>query len=302
MVRHVKTPPRKNGDDGPSMARHVNADDGPCRVKSTHRGSLITRLRKNTEQVGVFTWRRGRDSNSRVDFRRPTGLAIPPLQPLGYLSMPQVHYLIFFRATSMLHSTPMEKPLVIKIIVGSTRQNRFGDKPATWIAQIARQRPEMQIEVLDLREWPFPFFESPMPPSMVKDGAYTQDLVKAWAKKIGEADGYIVVTPEYSHSIPAVLKNALDVVFAEWNRKAIGFVAYGGMGGARAVEHLRQIAVELQMAPLRAAVHIPQPWNLLAEDGSLKTGALEPFQSSADTMLDQLIWWAQALKTARATL
>lgn len=189
--------------------------------------------------------------------------------------------------------------LKVKVILGSTRQNRFSDKSGVWIVEEAKKKEGVDVELLDLRDYPFPFYNEPTSPAMVKDGAYPNDIVRKWAAKIREADAFIVIAPEYNHGIPGVLKNALDSVYAEWNNKPIGFVAHGSVGGARSVEQLRGVVVELQMAPIRNAVHIPQPWNLLDENGNLKDGALDPFKKSAGAFLDQLIWWAKALKTAR---
>lgn len=189
--------------------------------------------------------------------------------------------------------------LKIKIILGSTRPNRFSDKPGAWILEEMRKNKGIDAELLDLRDYPLPFYNEPMSPSMVRNGEYANEIARKWAAKIREADGFIIVTPEYNHGISGVLKNALDYIYAEWNNKPVGFVAYGGVGGARSVEHLRGVAVELQMAPIRNAVHIPQPWNLLDEKGELKEGALEPFTKSANALLNQLVWWAKALKAAR---
>lgn len=189
--------------------------------------------------------------------------------------------------------------LKIKIILGSTRPNRFSDKPGRWVYEEAKKKDSVEAELLDLRDYPLPFFDEPMSPSMIKDGAYSNEIARKWAAKIREADAFIIVTPEYNHSTSGVLKNAMDYIYAEWNNKPVGFVAYGGVGGARAVEHLRGVAVELQMAPIRNTVHIPQHWNLLDENGELKAGALGPFQGSAAALLNQLLWWAEALKIAR---
>lgn len=194
----------------------------------------------------------------------------------------------------------MSKTLLdIKVILGSTRQNRFSDKPGVWIFEETKKKEGVAVELLDLRNYPMPFYDDSVSPSVIKGGAYPNEIVRRWAVKIKKADAFIIVTPEYNHSVSAVLKNALDSIYAEWNRKPVGFIAYGGVGGARAVEHLRSIAVELQMAPIRNAVHIHQHWNLLDENGNLKAGALDPFVKNADVFLDQLIWWAKALKTAR---
>src|SRR5690606_14476488 len=138
------------------------------------------------------------------------------------------------------HSTPR-----IGIIIGSTREGRFGDKPARWISGIAAKRTDMQFELIDLRDYPLPFFEEQMSPVY----APTQHPVaQRWAARLATLDGFIVVTPEYNHGASAVLKNALDYAYKEFNRKPIAFVGYGGVGAARSVEHLRMVAVDLQMA------------------------------------------------------
>lgn len=187
----------------------------------------------------------------------------------------------------------------VKIILGSTREGRFGDKPAHWIFDEAKKQKGADVELLDLRDYPLPFFNDAVSPAYRK-GKHPNETVAKWAEKIGEADAFIVVTPEYNHGYSAVLKNAIDHVFHEWNNKPVSFVAYGGVGGARAVEQLRLVAVELQMAPLRAAVHIPAPWTLLDEKGNLKDGAFAPFTQGAENLLKQLVWWADALRSARA--
>ncbi|PIR57717.1 MAG: nadph-dependent fmn reductase, partial [Parcubacteria group bacterium CG10_big_fil_rev_8_21_14_0_10_38_31] len=146
--------------------------------------------------------------------------------------------------------------LKIKVIVGSTRQSRFSEKPAGWVLEELKKREGIEAELLDLRDFPMPFFDEAVSPAM-KQGPYQNEVVKKWTGKIAEADGFIIVTPEYNHGYPAVLKNALDYVYAEWNRKAVGFVSYGSVSGARSVEQLRQVSIELQMAPIRSAIHLP---------------------------------------------
>jgi len=184
--------------------------------------------------------------------------------------------------------------LKIGIIVGSTRPNRFSEKPAQWIFDKARQRQDLDVELLDLRDYPLPFFEEAMPPGMAKDG-YTNPAVVKWRDKIREGDGFIIVTPEYNHGYPAVLKNALDYVYFAWSRKAVAFVSWGGAGGTRGVEQLRAVAIELDMAPTRFAVHIPNPW-FIKDISEIDT---EANQQSATALLDHLTWWAGALKAAR---
>ncbi len=187
------------------------------------------------------------------------------------------------------------KTLNIKVIVGSTRPNRFSEKPAQWIFEEAKKREGLDVELLDLRDYPMPFFNEAVSPSMSKE-SYSNEVVAKWKEKVKEADGYIIATPEYNHGYPAVLKNALDYVYREWNNKPVGFVSWGSVAGARSVEQLRLVAIELQMAPIRNAVYIPNFWTLLDESGKLKTDSL---QKSADDLLTQLMWWASALKTAR---
>jgi NAD(P)H-dependent FMN reductase len=184
----------------------------------------------------------------------------------------------------------------IQVIIGSTRQGRFGDKPAKWIFGELKKHTEVEGELLDLRDWPLPFFDEPISPSMNK-GTYANELAAKWARKIGEADGYIFVTPEYNHGYSAVLKNALDYVYNEWNNKPVAFVSYGGVsGGTRAVQQLRQVAVELQMVPIRAGVHFSMYWSNLDEKGNLKTDTLA---QSAAAMITKLIWFASLLKKGR---
>lgn len=190
--------------------------------------------------------------------------------------------------------------LTIKVILGSTRPNRFSEHAAAWITNIAKQRKELDVEVLDLRDYPMPFFDEPRSPSGLKREDYKNETVKKWWDKITEGDAFIVVAPEYNNSIAAVLKNAFDYVYAPWNKKAIGFVSYGSVGGGRSVQQLRQVAIELQMAATRGGVNIFAPWALLDEKGALKGGALDEYERSANGLLDQIIWWGNALKTARA--
>ncbi len=190
--------------------------------------------------------------------------------------------------------------LHIKVIVGSTRPGRFSEKILPWLHAELAKREGLSVEVLDLKEHTLPFFESPMSPAYVENGEYGNDTVNAWGKKIGEADAFIMITPEYNHGTSAVLKNAIDAVYREWNNKAVAFIGYGSAGGARAVEQLRQVAVEMQMASTRNAVHIMAPWLLSNEDGSLKDGVLDSYTASLNSTLDQLTWWGEALKAAQS--
>jgi NAD(P)H-dependent FMN reductase len=194
----------------------------------------------------------------------------------------------------------MDNKIKVQIILGSTRQNRFGDKAANWMYETAKKREDLEVELLDLRDHPLPFFDEPMSPASSK-GKYTNEAAANWAKKIGEADAYIIATPEYNHGYPAVLKNALDYVYSEWNNKPVAFMSWGGVSaGTRAVQQLRQVVIELQMVPIRNGVHIPFSWNLMDPSGALKPGALDLQKDGAENLLNQLTWWAKTLKEARA--
>jgi NAD(P)H-dependent FMN reductase len=185
----------------------------------------------------------------------------------------------------------------IGIIIGSTREGRFGDKPAAWIHAIAAKRNDLQFEVIDLRDHPLPFFDEPMSPAWAP---VKNEAARAWAAKLAEFDGFIIVTPEYNHGPSAVLKNALDYAYAEFVRKSVAFVGYGGVGAARAVEQLRLVAAELQMVSVRSAVHV----GMLEFLGIWQQGkSFDDFPhlaQAANGLLDDLTWWTKALKNARA--
>jgi NAD(P)H-dependent FMN reductase len=185
--------------------------------------------------------------------------------------------------------------LKIKVIVGSVRNQRFADQPAKWITEKAKAKG-LDVEILDLKDYPLPFFDEAVSPSYIKE-PYANPVVQKWTAKIAEADGFIMTAAEYNHGYTAVLKNAIDYVGHEWNKKAVAFVGYGSVGGARSIEQLREVAIEMQMAPIRNSVHMVAPWTLLDEKGMIKT---ESFETAGDALIDQLIWWADALKDARA--
>ena len=192
----------------------------------------------------------------------------------------------------------MEKH-TIGIIVGSTREGRFSEYPATWIHALTEKSESLTAEIVDLRDYALPFLTSNTNPSRM-GGVYPNPEVARFAEKIKALDGYIVVTPEYNRSTSGVLKNALDHIYGEFANKPVTFISYGSVGGARAVEQLRSIAIEHQMAPIRSAVHIMAPWFLRETDGSLKAGAFDSYTQGAEAMLEQLTWWTKALKTGRA--
>src|SRR5246500_1803426 len=151
----------------------------------------------------------------------------------------------------------MKHMTIISAIVGSTREGRFSEKPAQWIFEHLRKWKEIEARLLDLRDFPMPFFDQAVPPAMPGRAPYEQDVVKRWTAEIARSDGFIIVAPEYNYGPSAVLKNALDWVYPEWNRKAVAFVSYGSTFGARGVQQLRQTVIELQLAPIRSSIHIP---------------------------------------------
>lgn len=189
--------------------------------------------------------------------------------------------------------------LKIKIILASIREGRFGDKPAKWITEIAQKIDGIDVELLDLKEYQLPMFADAVSPKNITNGDYGNDAVNAWGKKIAEGDAFIVVTPEYNHGYPSSLKNNIDHLYNEWVHKPVCFVGYGGTGGARAIQQLRDLAIELQMVPTRASVHFFDPWFLTDENGNMKAGVLEEKVNSANAMIEQLLWWARLLKGAR---
>jgi NAD(P)H-dependent FMN reductase len=187
---------------------------------------------------------------------------------------------------------------LIKIIVGSTRPNRFGPQPAQWFYDIAKQRKDAQFELVDLKEIDLPFLDEPLTPST---GKYSNEHTKKWSALIGEADGFVFVTPEYNHSYSASLKNAMDYLYKEWNYKAAAFVSYGGgAGGLRATEHLRAVAAELRLFQIRDSVNLLYYWNNLDGEGKFKFTA--EHEIAAKALLDDLVFWSEQFKRSRAEL
>lgn len=189
----------------------------------------------------------------------------------------------------------MSKPR-LAVVIGSIRPNRFADHPAEWIADIARKRGDFEVEVIDLKDYPLPLFAEETSPAY---GPSKDEVARRWQKKMAQFDAYVFTAAEYNRGPTAALKNALDYAYREWNNKPVSFVGYGGVGGARAVEQLRLIAVELQMAPIRTAIHIQFPVYLAVVKEGKKLGEFDFLNQNAADMLDQLAWWTRALKTAR---
>lgn len=191
--------------------------------------------------------------------------------------------------------------LKIGLIVGSTRPNRFSERAAAWLLDGASGRNDFELGVLDLLEFELPFLEESIPPAML-GGAYSNPQANTWRQGLGGYDGYIATVAEYNHGPTAVLKNAFDSAFLEWQRKPIGFVGYGNVGAARAIEQLRGITIELQMAPIRHEVNIGlEPFMAVLNNHTMLNEY--PYLIQARTALfDNLVWWASALKAARNKL
>jgi NAD(P)H-dependent FMN reductase len=195
--------------------------------------------------------------------------------------------------------TKQKDNMKISVIIGSTRQGRFSEKPAQWILHQHQKRDGIEAQLLDLRDFPMPFFDQPLPPAMPGRPPYEHDVVKKWTAQIAASDGFVFVTPEYNYGPSAVLKNAIDWVYSEWNRKATAFVSYGSAMGARAVQQLRETAIEIQMAPIRSSVHIPVATLWAHFQGGDVDKGLAELDKQAKVMIDDLLWWTAALKAAR---
>lgn len=182
----------------------------------------------------------------------------------------------------------------IGIILGSTRPGRNGEAVARWVTQIAQRRTDAEFELVDLADYRLPHLDEAVPPSL--GAPYSQPHTREWSEKIASFDGYVFVTPEYNHSTSGALKNAIDFLYTEWNDKAAGFVSYGSAGGTRAVEHLRLIMGELQVADVRAQVAL----SLHSDFENFSVFTPGPHQEAAlGTVLDQTVRWSKALATLR---
>ena len=191
---------------------------------------------------------------------------------------------------------------VISVIVGSTREGRFSEKPAKWILQHLKKREGVDARLLDLRDFPMPFFDQPATPATPGRAAYKNEVVQRWTAAIAQSDGFVFVTPEYNYGTSAVLKNAIDWVYPEWNRKAASFVSYGSALGARAVQQLRETAIEVQLTPIRSSVHIPVATLWAHYTGGDVDAGLAEIDAIAGAMIQDLLWWTAALKKARASV
>jgi NAD(P)H-dependent FMN reductase len=181
----------------------------------------------------------------------------------------------------------------IAIIIGSTRPGRNGQAVAEWVLEQAKSRTDAQFEIVDLKDFDLPHLDEAAPAAF---GQYANDHTKKWSATIADYDGYIFVTPEYNHSTSGALKNALDFLYNEWNNKAAAFVSYGSLGGARAVEHLRLVAAELQLATVRQQLG----FSLMTDFENFSTFTpADHHLPGVTTMFDQLVSWAEALRSVR---
>ena len=188
----------------------------------------------------------------------------------------------------------------ILAITGTTRRGRCSEKVAAWVVEQLVARDDFSVELVDLRDYPLPFFDEAPPARTRRD--YPTDEIARLGRRIDQADGFVILTAEYNHGYPAVLKNALDHTFVEWQRKPVTFVGWGNVGGARAIEQLREVAVEFEMAPLRHAVHILPDLMVPAmrSPDPFDTAVFAPLEPKLKTLADDLAWWASALAVARA--
>jgi len=179
------------------------------------------------------------------------------------------------------------------VIIGSTRPGRKGEAVARWVHRIAEQRNDARYALVDIAEFDLPLLDEPIPASM---GRYTEPHTKAWSACIARFDAFVFVTPEYNHGTSGALKNAIDFLYKEWNNKAAGFVAYGSAGGTRAVEHLRLIMAELEIADVRNQVIL----SLYTDFENFSEFKPAHHQEGAvNAMFDQLIPWGTALRSVR---
>jgi len=190
-----------------------------------------------------------------------------------------------------------ETGIRLGVILASIREGRRGEAFARWIHGLVAERPDVAAELLDLREWALPAYANKDSPNVAEKGYAPGSLERRWAEKIASLDGFVVVTPEYNHGYPGQLKNALDALYAPWSRKPVAFVSYGGFAsGARAVEQLRLVAVELQMVPVRDEVNV----RLVGYAADERGNPADPvYARKAKTAIDDLLWWTRVTKDGR---
>jgi NAD(P)H-dependent FMN reductase len=195
---------------------------------------------------------------------------------------------------------PDVTPLKVLVVCGTTREGRFSGAVAEWAFGLLEARGDLDVRLLDLRDHLLPWFDGPAPARAVRE--YASDEVARLGAAIDEADAYVILTGEYNHGYPAVLKNALDWTFAEWRRKPVSFVGWGNVGGARAIEQLREVAVEFEMAPLRHAVHILPTHMMAIRESGIESPAFAELAPRLQILVDDLVWWASTLRAGRGAV
>jgi len=188
----------------------------------------------------------------------------------------------------------------IAVVLASVREGRKGAAFAHWIHGLLAERDGVHAELIDLKDWPLPAYTYPVHATAAEQ-FYAKDSIQArWAERMRPFDGFIFVTPEYNRGYPGHLKTALDHLYQVWNKKPVAFVAYGGFsGGSRVVEQLKQVAIELQMVPLRDDVNISMI-GLVTDERGYPTAEL--WQKKAKALLDSLLYWTRLLKRERAPM
>jgi NAD(P)H-dependent FMN reductase len=195
----------------------------------------------------------------------------------------------------------MSTPRKIALIVASTRTTRFADAPLAWLHSRFTDRGDLEVTVIDLRDHPLPWYDLPVPPSMAAR-QYNTAAERELGELLDAADGYIILANEYNHGYTASLKNTLDHYMAEFEHKPVAFVGYGNVGGARAIEQLREVAVELDMVPVKHAVHILGPAIMAIRGGEDAVETLAQYDVRLEPLLGNLGWWVDATAAARAAV
>jgi NAD(P)H-dependent FMN reductase len=190
----------------------------------------------------------------------------------------------------------------IAVVISSTRQGRFADKPAKWVVSRLEQEQDVKVDLVDLRDHRLPLFDHPSSPILTGRQYPTPETAR-FGERIDKADGFVILTAEYNHGYTGALKNAMDHTFVEWNRKPVSFVGWGNVGGGRAIEQLRLVSVEFELAPLRHAVHILPDLMLPAMQAPepFDPTIFAPLDGKLDALVADLLWWTDVLAGARAT-
>ena len=183
----------------------------------------------------------------------------------------------------------------IAIVIGSTRPGRLGADVADWVARQAKDRDFADYEVLDVAEFDLDLLNEPTIPGAA-NREYDNEKTRRWSRTVDEFDGFVFVTPEYNHSVPAALKNAFDVLYPEWGDKSVAFVGYGADGATRAVEHWRGIVANARMVAVRAQVSLSMFQDF--QDGELTP--IDRREGELATVFDQVEQMAGALAPLRA--